>query len=151
MPSDLRSSKGCTTPQCWQAENGQNSGSGKVVLVVDDEPAIRGLLKVALEKMGFTVLLAADSTEALDVYGRWRPKIALVLLDVRLPGLDGPQTLAALQRFDPALRCCFMTGHAGNYSDQDLLARGALRVFTKPVPLPELVTVIEQLAHTHTT
>jgi DNA-binding NtrC family response regulator len=131
-------------PRGWQAEIG-DKGLGKAVLVVDDEPAIRGLLKVALERKGFAVLLAAEASEALAVYGAHRSKVALVLLDVRLPGWDGPQILTALQSINPELCCCFMTGNGGNYTEQELLERGAAQVFAKPVPLAELVSAIEQL------
>jgi FixJ family two-component response regulator len=50
----------------------------------------------------------------MKIYGQHRRSSALVLLDVRMPDWDGPQTLAALQKFDPAVRCCFLTGDAGD-------------------------------------
>jgi CheY-like chemotaxis protein len=108
------------------------------ILVVDDEPLLRKLLQVALEQQGFQIWLAADGYEALQLYQKHRLHVALVLLDVRMPGLDGPQTLAALQILDPALACCFMTGFAGDYSYTNLLERGALRVFAKPFRPAEL-------------
>jgi FixJ family two-component response regulator len=48
----------------------------------------------------------------LKLYQQERPNIALVLLDVRMPGWDRVQTLVALQKLDAAVRCCFLTGHA---------------------------------------
>src|SRR5262245_55107189 len=70
------------------------------ILVVDDEPMIRKLLQLQLQQQGFGVLVAADGREALVLYQARRSTIALVLLDVRMPDLDGPQTLAALRQCD---------------------------------------------------
>src|SRR5689334_22546953 len=100
------------------------------VLVVDDDPMVLRLLLAALPGYGFTVWPASSGPAALEVYRRQREDIAVVLLDVRMPGLDGPQTLAQLQCLNPAVACCFMTGFAGNYSDEDLRARGGLHCFS---------------------
>jgi CheY-like chemotaxis protein len=116
------------------------------ILVVDDEPAIRTLLQLVLEKQGFAVFLAANGLQALECDQRCRSTIAVVLLDVRMPGWDGPQTLTALQQLNPALCCCFMTGGAGGYTVEDLLERGPARVFPKPFRLGELAADLEQLA-----
>jgi len=115
------------------------------ILVVDDEPLLRRLLQAALEVQGFTVWLAADGREALQIYQRHRLGIDLVLLDVLMPGLDGPQTLAALQMLEPAIACCFMTGFAGDYTYRNLLEQGALRVFAKPFRPGELGASLWQL------
>src|SRR4051794_18430442 len=103
------------------------------ILVVDDDPAVRNLLDTALPHYGFAVTLAAGGTEAIHLYRRQHEGIGLVLLDVQMPGgPDGPQTLAALRGLNPQVRCCFMTGHSGLYSEDELLALGAVHVFPKP-------------------
>src|SRR5262245_38350934 len=73
------------------------------ILIVDDEPLVRKSLELALPQQGFTVWLARNGNEAVQVYQQHCPEIAVVLLDVRMPGLDGPQTLAALQKVNPLL------------------------------------------------
>ena len=127
----------------------QGGGSGPAILVVDDEPLIRELLQLTLEQQGFSVFLAADGREALALYQAQRSTIALVLLDVRMPGLDGPATLTALRRLDPAICACFLTGHAGGYTDEELLERGAVRVFAKPFHSAELGVVLRQVIVQH--
>jgi CheY-like chemotaxis protein len=62
-----------------------------------------------------------------------------------MPGWDGPQTLAAIRTINPDVRFCFMTGHAGDYSEEQLLALGASCVLQKPFNLDELVRNLEQL------
>ena len=77
------------------------------ILVVDDDKHIRNLLHVGLPLYGFSVWLAADGKEAVELYRRVGQDIAVVLLDVRMPGIGGPQTLSTLQALNPAVRSCF--------------------------------------------
>ncbi len=116
------------------------------VLVVDDEPYIRNLLDAVLRRHGFAVWAADGGRAALDLYRQHQSAISVVLLDVRMPGMDGPQTLASLQRIDPAVVCCFMTGHAGGCTADGLLALGAVRLFEKPFRLDDMAQALRQTA-----
>jgi CheY-like chemotaxis protein len=111
------------------------------VLVVDDEARIRAWLSVALPQNGFRVKLAADGQEAVEFYRLNASRVALVLLDVLMPGMDGPRTLQALQAVNPKVCCCFLN-ERNVYSQPELLALGAARVFPKMPPLPELVQAL---------
>jgi two-component system OmpR family response regulator len=102
------------------------------ILVVENEAAIRRLLDVVLRHYGFGVRLAASGQEAVKLYQRDHEAVTIVLLDVQMPGLDGPGTLAALKRINPEVRCCFMSGHTGKYTSEELLALGAAHVIMKP-------------------
>jgi len=63
-----------------------------------------------------------------------------------MPGLNGPQTLAALRQLNPELPYCFLTGQAGGYSERQFHGQGAVRVSAKPVALEELAIVLWLLA-----
>jgi CheY-like chemotaxis protein len=116
------------------------------ILIADDLPLILALLKIELEERGFNVWLASNGSEAVDLYLEHRQLIDLVLLDVQMPKLDGPQALSILRWLDPKVIVCFMTAEPGKYAEADLLARGAERVFSKPFRAGDVADTLEQLA-----
>ena len=116
------------------------------ILVVDDEEGVRGVLDIGLRQQGFTVWLARNGQEGIDVYRRHRETIDLVVLDVRMPGLDGPDTLAALQELEPRIPCCFMSGDLGSYGHWQLCNLGATTVIPKPFRLAEVAEMLWELA-----
>ena len=116
-----------------------------VVLVVDDEPMVRAVLAAALGQYGVAVLLAAGGQQALELYEQHREGIALVLLDRRMPGLDGLQTLAAIRRLDPGVRCCLMSGAHDAHTGVELQALSVACVFSKPFILAKVAQTIRHL------
>ena len=108
------------------------------ILVADDEACVREWLRAALQRHGFRVWLAADGEQAIDLYRRRRSEIVLVLLDVRMPVLNGPQTLARLRQMNPTVLCCFMSGNGAEYACSNLPAR----VITKPFRLADLLETL---------
>jgi CheY-like chemotaxis protein len=115
--------------------------------VVDDEHFVRSMLQLGLERNGFEVWLASDGREAIDLYRQHRHRIDVVLLDVRMPDLDGPGTLDALRALNPGIAACFMSGDTGAYDAQELLQRGAAHVITKPFHLDPLANTLRVLVH----
>lgn len=114
------------------------------ILVVEDEPSVRRLLEHALQRAGFAVFQASNGNEALEVYQQNHASIHMVLLDIQMPELDGPWTLIALRKLNPAIRACFMTGHPNGYTIASLKALGASRVFRKPFGIAQLIEAIRQ-------
>ena len=115
------------------------------ILVVDDEQLIREVLKRFLQLAGFRVFLAASEHEAVELYRHQAEAINAVLLDVRMPGLDGPATLTALRGLDPRVRCCFMSGDLGMHSPEELFRLGALALFEKPLHMNELAETLRRV------
>jgi DNA-binding NtrC family response regulator len=109
-----------------------SSPDRQTILIVDDEVALGKMLCLIFRREGFQVHYAIDGSQAIDLYRRHRVAIDLVLMDVRMPGQDGVQTLAALQELDPDVRCCFMSGETGRHTIPELLAKGAIDVLLKP-------------------
>jgi FixJ family two-component response regulator len=111
-------------------------------LVIDDDTAVRQTLAAMIEKNGYATRLAASGDEGVRVYDRHRDEIVVVVLDVRMPGKDGPRTLTELRALNPDLPCVFVTGYGGEYTDRDLMDRGAV-VLSKPVRLEDLGRAIQ--------
>lgn len=115
------------------------------VLIVDDMPLTLALLEVELEPAGFQQWLADNGNDAIDLYRQHHDSIDVVLLGAEMAALDGPLTLAALQSIDPHFVACFMSGDDEKYTVDDLLDRGALRVFRKPFLPSEVSSFIHRL------
>ncbi len=94
-------------------EDGGQEGAGEIILVVDDEPAVRAQVRRTLERAGYRVALAADGPQALALHRRLGPEVAVLVTDVAMPGLDGPATAAALRALAPGLPLVLMSGLAG--------------------------------------
>lgn len=118
------------------------------VLVADDDEEIRSALDGVLSQAGFSVWLASDGREALDVYRSHGAAIDVMLLDVCMPELDGPETLAAIHEVAPHVPCCFMSGYLGIYKDSELRLSSGAAVFEKPFRVSELIEALRELAPT---
>jgi CheY-like chemotaxis protein len=116
------------------------------VLIADDESAILDFLRRGLGLYGFTVWTAKNGKEAVEIYKANRQGIAAVLLDVLMPDQDGPSTLGVLRTIAPDIRCCFMSGDLGQYTQDELLAGGAAHVLSKPFPLSEVARILQLMA-----
>jgi DNA-binding NtrC family response regulator len=116
-----------------------------IVLVVDDQRAIRILLKRALEKHGFEVWMASGGFEAMEIYGRNPGAIAAVLIDVCMPEMDGPQTLNAIRELNPDVAGCFMTADHRLIESELFPPAYVSRVIKKPFDLDEVIRMTRQL------
>ena len=83
-------------------------GQGELILVVDDEAAVREVMQRTLEKHGYRVLTAAEGAEALALFAQHRAEIKAVITDMMMPGMDGPTLVRALAAIGPA------TAHPGH-------------------------------------
>jgi two-component system OmpR family response regulator len=120
------------------------------VMYVEDEPDIRAIAKLALEVVGgFTVELCGSGQEALEKAPTFRPD--LILLDVMMPGMDGPSTMEALrQQNDTAsLPIAFMTAKVQSTEVQRYTDMGAIGVIAKPFDPMQLANMVKRLWMEH--
>lgn len=122
------------------------AAAGGAVLLVDDEDLIRDLGRRVLERAGYSVLLAADGVQALEIY-RARPgAIQLVVLDLTMPRLGGEETLRELRQLDPAARVILSSGYAADEARNRF--NGAAGFLQKPYrPSDLLASVRSVLGH----
>ena len=111
-----------------------NSGTD-TILVVDDDSPLRGFLVKALQQHGFGVMESPDGADAVQKFEKHGDQIAMVLLDLGMPGMSGYETLAELQIMDPDVKVVVITGLE---PDEEQLP-GVLEILHKPVRLEQLV------------
>jgi two-component system, cell cycle sensor histidine kinase and response regulator CckA len=121
----------------------------RIVLAIDDEPAIRSLLKSALPAGGFDVLLAASGIEGIEVFKLRHEEISIVLLDVCMPGLSGIETCKRLRELDAAVPVCFMTGYNSDEINVQL-SKLHVPILQKPFNLPALLATLNGLINART-
>jgi PAS domain S-box-containing protein len=103
------------------------------LLVVDDEPDVRGALCALLAAHGHQVHDEADGPAAISWFREHAAGIDLVLLDLNMPGMNGAEALLALLAIDPAARIAIVTGNAATALDAGVLAHGAAAILEKPL------------------
>ena len=108
------------------------------VLVVDDEPDIQEASRLMLEVLGYTVLVAGSGEEALAVFGTRSDDIAAVILDLRMPEMDGAETFGRLKQIDPAVRVLVASGYSAESGVDEMLSAGARAFLPKPYALQTL-------------
>jgi two-component system nitrogen regulation response regulator NtrX len=116
------------------------------LLIVDDEQGVREALRQLLEYEGYTVVLASSGSEALDAYAEFKPH--LVLLDVKMAGMDGLAVLAKLREADPQALVVMISGHGTIATAVEATQLGAHDFLEKPLDTHRvLLTLKNALSH----
>ena len=112
----------------------------KTILIADDEPGIRSSLQKLLEFESYRVVLAEDGARALDIL-RDRA-VDLVLLDIKMPGLDGLEVLSQIHRDQPQLPVVIISGHGSIQTAVEATRLGAYDFIEKPIDADRILLVI---------
>jgi two-component system, NtrC family, nitrogen regulation response regulator NtrX len=116
------------------------------VLIVDDEPGIRGALSQLLEFEGYEVHAVATAVDGLKEYEKWKPH--LVFLDVKMAGIDGIEALKAIRTHDSNAIVVMISGHATIQTAVEATQLGAYDILEKPLDTDRiLVTLRNALQH----
>ena len=119
-------------------------GQGELILLVDDEKVLRDLGRDILESQGYRVATVASGEEALD-YLREARDVALVILDVVMPGLGGNETYRRLRGFDRSIPVLFSSGLTAEQSVRDVLEEGAAGFIPKPYSIGDLTRAVSSV------
>ncbi len=114
------------------------------ILIVDDEAEFLELMRNRLHKRGFTVSTAGSGEQALEVVGK-EPFDAMVL-DVKMPGMDGIEVLRRVKKMFPSLPVILLTGHASIEAAMTGVETGAVDYLLKPVPINDLIARLHDIA-----
>lgn len=89
-------------------------GSGELILIIDDEEAIREITQATLENYNYKVITASDGVDGIAQYAKHKEEISVVLVDMMMPALDGPTTIRTLQKINPTIKVIAVSGLASN-------------------------------------
>jgi len=120
-------------------------GHGELILVVEDEEAVLGVVQCVLEQQGYRVLAATEGDEALALLAGRRAEIRAVLTDMMMPGVDGPTLVHALRREDPRLPILGMSGLGGRAAVKGLEGLDLPELLAKPFTVDALLAAVGQL------
>ncbi len=113
-----------------------------LILVVDDEPGMRDILRILLEKDGYRVILAGDGTFALAATAA--NPVDLVISDIKMPGMDGVGLLTALRERGLTIPVIMVTAYASSDSAIQAMKEGAYDYITKPFKVDEIKLVVRR-------
>jgi len=114
------------------------------VLVADDNDVAQRLCKRVLEKAGYSVLIAGDGLQAVDVALKRQP--SMILMDVAMPGIDGLEAMRRIKTEMPTMPIVIASAHSMASDRERFLAAGADDVLSKPFRLADLISIVDKLA-----
>lgn len=113
----------------------------QTILLVDDEEFLRNLTEEVLSERGYRVLVAGDAAEALELARNYEGRIDLLMTDMRMPGMDGPELVIEFRKDFPDVRVVFITAHhpveARSLAPDD-------PILAKPFCIDELCSVVSR-------
>jgi hypothetical protein len=135
---------GIAAPHRSAARATEPASAGETVLVVEDEPIVRGVILEMLQDQGFRTLEAVDGPSGLRLL-RSRARIDLLVTDVGLPGLTGRQLADQARETRPGLKILFMTGYAESAAISQGFLQAGMEMITKPFELDNLSRKIRNM------
>jgi signal transduction histidine kinase/ActR/RegA family two-component response regulator len=127
-----------------QAAGVPRAEAGETVLVVEDEPVVRGVIIEVLSELGYRALEAADGPSGLKLL-QSRSRIDLLITDVGLPGINGRQLADQARERRPDLKVLFVTGYAENATLANGFLEPGMAMLTKPFAVDALMRKVSQL------
>jgi DNA-binding NtrC family response regulator len=114
-----------------------------ILLVIDDEPTVLEAVKTIGERSGFEVICRSDGESGVEASRTFRPD--LVMVDLRMPGVDGLQVLRAIHQADPRCQMVLMTGYASVETAVEAIKIGAMDYLSKPLDVGRVEELLAQV------
>lgn len=141
----LPASPSATVPPHLDQGREPPRGNGELVLLVDDEAAIRKVLARMLEIFGYRVLSADEGTEAVGLFVQNRSEIKAVMTDMAMPRMDGPTLISILRHIEPAVCIIGFSGIGDHSKTTDYRALGLPAYLTKPFTAEKLLLTLHHV------
>jgi PAS domain S-box-containing protein len=118
-------------------------GNGELILIVDDEEAIREVASQSLQSYGYRVMLAENGAEALKIFQEAGPAIQLVITDMMMPIMDGLTLIKCLKHLKPDIEIIAASGNSEQVNVTEALYFGVCHFLDKPYSLEQLLEILE--------
>jgi CheY-like chemotaxis protein len=133
------------TPSATPIDQPLPRGDGQTILVVDDEASIRQITQQTLETFGYRVLTAANGADGIALFAQQSSDIALVLIDMMMPIMDGPSTIRALLQIAPSARIIGVSGITVNGKVPQVSGTDVRAFLPKPYTAETLVKAVARV------
>ena len=140
LPAHLASGSNAATQQ----EIPHPHGHGELILVVDDEAAVRAITQETLESFGYRVLTAADGTEAVALYAQHQADVTAVFTDMLMPVMDGIATIRVLKQMNPEVKIIAASGQNAQCSAAKVADMGVKFFLPKPYTSLALLMMLKK-------
>ena len=120
----------------------------KRILIVDDDRDFAESMADLIELNGHEAILAYNGTSALKIFKQ--NNIDLILMDIRMPGLNGVETLNEIKKYNPSIPVAMMTGYTDKSLIDSALEIGAITILDKPLNLHQLAEIINSIKNKNT-
>jgi two-component system cell cycle sensor histidine kinase/response regulator CckA len=117
----------------------------RTVLLVEDEPAVRSWMHAELEKSGYNLLEASDGADALLIAEMHQGNIDLIVTDVVMPRINGPELVKKLLQLRPGVKVLYMSGYAESFLKKSTELPPDLIYLQKPFPMTTLLNMMREL------
>ena len=122
-------------------------GAGETILIVEDNSSARLALEALLDALGYKVIATADAAEALDAFSQQADTVDLLISDLILPQINGPELYDQLRQLRPGLPCIIMSGYPLEDESERLKRHGIHHWLQKPFNLRRLSEVVHEVMH----
>ena len=143
---DQQDPVGSSSGQNWEKSAGMFSGQKTLggILVVDDDPEVRKLIRIILENSNYEVIEAQDGQEAINMLGSGENPMVVdtIITDLRMPKVDGHEAIASFQKEYPSIPVIVLTGISDLEVALSFMRRGISNYLVKPIDVKKLVAAV---------
>lgn len=129
-------------------DKGKSKNSNKTIMVVDDEDVVREVARIMLEAAGYNVFIAEDGKKAVDIFREHRMAIDLIILDIIMPEMDGPEAFEHIRGMSTDVPVLISSGYSEDKIASKFLMRDIAGILHKPYREKKLIQTVGKILNT---
>ncbi len=122
-----------------------SKGRSALILVIDDDDSIRGMLETVFQKLKYRTRTAKNGREGVDLYQQLAENVDLVILDLKMPVMDGRAAFDEIRRIRPHQKILMISGNANDPDLKYILSHRDVKLLKKPFTIQEILDEVHQL------